>query len=59
MAAVLCCPEDIRVCLLKPMPRELHVILKSIKVKDIHIGHQPIGDIGRGVTHLASSRSRA
>jgi hypothetical protein len=49
VAAVFGCPENVRVRLLKPTPRQLNVILKSIKVKDIHIRYQPIRDTGTGI----------
>jgi hypothetical protein len=49
VAAVFGCPENVRVRLLKPTPRQLNVILKSIKVKDIHIRYQPIRDTWTGI----------
>src|ERR1700689_5517035 len=49
MATVFGCPENIRVRLLKPTPRQLNIILKSIEVKDIHIGYQPIRDVVTGI----------
>jgi hypothetical protein len=49
VAAVFGCPENVRVRLLKPTPRQLYIILKSIKVKDIHIRYQPGRDIGTGI----------
>src|ERR1700733_9147496 len=57
MAAVFGCPENIRVRLLKPAPRQLYVILKPIKVKDIHIDYEPMRDVGTSINgrHLVLS----
>jgi hypothetical protein len=58
MATVFGCPENIRVRLLKPTPRQLNVILKPIKVKDIHIDYEPMRDVGTGINrrHLPFPR---